>query len=279
MTILRQYNPAHFTISGQVLSLAEGVLSSGDFTRSFSFGGGAHDYTLDAQWNDTLYPDTSDATMSGPLGDGTNVPVFYALAKSVFATNGMTRTAGGKLRITHNGSNSGAAFPAANASPSILIRMPVAQILTVQFTLTMENFVQFERVRAGVCRRSYTDGAQPSSFADVSWTPSSATVASEDIRLWDNNYAATTDLTSFISSNVCTRTYKFDMRGPNIAAYGSPSSGSTTPSTHLHGRSSALVGGMGDLAFFLSLGTASTPEAGYYAEIGGLSVSGTRTIL
>ncbi len=256
-----------------VSDLADKV--SNTISRSYPMAGGTHDYTLDANWTPALYTETSDAVMSGVLGDGVDVPFFHVIGRDRVAANGMTRTAGGQLRITHDGSAAGNAYPGSYTAPGLLIRLPLAQILSVTFTVSMGNFATLERPRFGIASLSRSFGSSAAEVSTILWTPSSTTAASESTTLWSAS-AGSAAMSTFIAANICTRTYKLDLQGPNLGIYGSASSGSIVPSTLLRGRSTANTAIMSDLVLFLSLGSAAAPAANYYAEIGNLSLGGTR---
>lgn len=275
---IRKYDPIYFIINGTMLTLDPEAIGGVDneFSVTYPMALGAHDFTADDAYDPTEYPDTDSAPLSGRLGDGEDTPYFHVMNRAELSA--VTRTVGGRIRLVHGGDDTGNTYPGSNGSPGLLVYLPKAQLLTVQFTLSMGNFNSFERLKFGIARLNNTDSGQPSEHSVVSWTPSSTTAASESLIIYGNTYAATTTLNTFISSNVCTRTYKLDIQGPNVASYASPSSGSTTPSTFLRGRSSPLTG-MGDLVLFVGLGTAAAPTSGYYAEIGGLTVSGTRFLI
>lgn len=275
MTILRAYDPAFFKIVGNVLTfIADSVGAAGTFAKTYPLTGGALDYTLDANWTPAAYPNTDhgSATVSGQLGDGATAPLFWVLGTNNVAANGLTRTAGARLRVLWNAGILPNIWPADDNGAVIWIPLPAALDLSIQFTIASNGPGQGtdNMVRFGVAT-SDPSIALPSILADVHWDSDPSNQLDETVTAM-GTAGSLAAIDSYVTAGVGTRHYRIELHGPNVAIYGG-AIGATVANTLLHGRSNVVRGNRNDLHLYLSLGaTTGTP----YAEIYNLSLSGKR---
>lgn len=261
MTVLRSYFPDHFTIEGNVLKINTKIVDAQLLTIGYSFSGGPI-YFLPSTDNPA---DVTDIPVSrGIAFDEKVLPLFFAMNPTNMSA--LDLVAGGGLRITHiGGADTGAPWPTANDSPQLMFPLPACDELSVLFEMEMGNFSGTEVLSFGIAKRSTVAATQPSARACVTWTPSSTIAASESMALYDVAYPDTTALGTFITANVCRRSYRLKLDPANVRTEVSDESQSSF--SDFISRSSALQGGMSDLVFYMSVGTSGVPAAGYYAEL------------
>lgn len=257
------------------LTSIAGVGDPNVFDRTFTFAGGAHDYTADPNWASAAYPDSeTDASASGLLGDDGTVPYFYAFSRDSYAAGGLTRTAGGKLRIAYNTAGN-APWVGVTGGPGIAIPLPDARQITIELTVTLGATALAASNRLGIgISRGDAGGAAPDYLAKIYVETQSDTEADETVSIWGHDYAAA-GVDSYVASNAFVRHYRIVIDGPSLAVYGG-AVGATTATTLIHGRSNALAGGSRrDMELHIGIGVGST-EDGLYAEIDNLHYSGNR---
>jgi hypothetical protein len=257
-----------------VLTSVAGVGDPDAFEQSFTFAGGAYDYTTDPNWDPADYPDAdANLSQSGVLGDNGAVPYFYAVNRDNFAAGGLTRTAGGRLRIDwDSGSDT---WPTDANGQIVAIPLPDSRRIEVEFTvyLSATALAASNRLRFGIGRADY-GASTPDRVVDVYVEAQSATEADEIVNIWTNTYSADS-VDSYVTSNEFARHYRIKIDGGNIAVYGG-AVGATTATTLLHGRSNALLGmSRRDLVLFFGVAVGST-ENGLRVEIDNLHWVGNR---
>jgi hypothetical protein len=247
------------------------------FSRNYPLAAGAHDFTGDSTWADPNYPDTEDTEVTGLLGDGVDTPKFWVTMPSQVFANGVTRTAANRLRIKPDGTNTGVGELGVTG-PAIAFAIEACELLSLQCTIRMEHFDNLERVQFGFLRlKDDSPGATPVSYLKIVWEPSNPTTVGEQLITYGNS-VNTADISSYISSGIVQRHYRFESNGFNNAVFGGAVGNTSTANTLIKGRSSPLVGSGGRLVFFLTPGTLGVPEVGYYAELADLTINGTRVV-
>lgn len=273
--------------AGDAATLAAVPTTARDYSYSYAFGGGAHDYTLDANYgvgDFTNHDTAADGTNTGTqiLGDGSSVPFFHAVSVSHIAANGLTRTAGGALRLTYaNGvANSGRGLPATLSAPQLLIPIPPSQEVTVTCTLSTNapGISSINNCGPTIELLSRTGATTFSKLAGASLIGASGSAL-----LYCDVFATAenlnTDVSASVAGGIITYQIKLFWRQINAGVYGDPTG---TPTTLRRGRQ-AIMQGSGLVCSLLVFAVGSgasdsggTPANGLYAELSNLVISGKR---
>lgn len=249
--------------------------------RTYAFGGGAHDFTADANYSPTaLFPDSNTSlTCSDVLGDGVNEPFFYVVGKDVLigGSGGLARQAGGSLRMTMGNTNIGGDGWPVGATTGAAIVVPLYGVgnLVCTFTLKSNFFsVAASQAHVGIWvpNGSVSTATSPRVHVDFSISSSHT---QEIVTAYTNAYSSA-NLTSWESGGVFTRTYQLVCSGLGVAALGSPA-GTSTPLSLIHGRHDQNGFALNKLLVF-SIGNTSNGN-GAYIDISDLTVTGKRALL
>lgn len=269
MTVTRQLDPTQWDIAGNVASIKPSVITGGTFSKTYTFAGGAHDYTVDPNYNPSDFPDDDLADLSsGLLGDGVSVPYFYTVGRG--SVSALARTTN-SLRLTGS-SFVGGSWPGDSGGVALLFNLPWPQLADVTLTLK-SNMVDLGADCGGkmtvslVCPNSGNSAPFPMSSAawEFSGTDVFETITTAGLS------SSPTTITDWASDGVVTRTYKLSADGPSFVISGSPA-GDSSPLTVLHRRKSAHLT-LKSMALVVGIG-ASVDGDGLYVDISGLTLSG-----
>lgn len=253
---------------------------SNTIAQTWSFAGASKDYTGDTSWSaDPEWHQLGSTQYSGRLGDGASgtVPYFFVVSRGGVQANGLTRTGSGGLRVAIPNAATTQTWPDANnAGPAIVIDLPSADNITVEFDL--KTNAPGYNLAAGIYAVLGRAGGNNSAAFKV-------TRRYDNTLGWLTEHApgafgglgSATSATTWVSGGVYTRRVKFHVL-PNMAATsGQPAGGGSY--TVLRGdiQSSTSLPASGP--YQLSIGIyANGNSAGMYAEIQNLVISGTRVI-
>ncbi len=254
--------------------------------QTWSFSGAVKDYTADAGWaSDPEWSALSSTSYTGWLGDGSGgtTPYFYvALPGRVGGTSGCQRSGSSSLLLGIPNATSTATFPTSTSGgPAIVIPLPYANDITVEFTLysnmpaynvavgalatisrhtTTSTFIQLASMR--VTRRyDNTFGWVTEQQAGIFGTEASATTAA-----------------SWVVSTQYQRRIRFHIRGHGAAVQGS-NVGTFAAFTVLRGDVSTAFWNATEGPYILTLGLYGNGNtANMNIEIINLTVNGTRVV-
>lgn len=243
----------------------------------------SHNYAADPSYaspysnHDTGNDGSGSAfTGSGELGDGTHVPLFFALDPT--HTSAIALNGSGALRITHTAaSDSGRGLPETVGAPQIVIPLPPMDSCTVIATIRT-NVPSGTGGAMGAKLSLLGKGSSTSlvnlGSAELAMSGTSPTMTKS---VYYDVFAAAENLhtdTTNLSAGVVTLTVKIVFDRINVGVY--DNSGPTL----LRGKQAIFQGtGMRTAALVFAVGThtaGNTPLAGYYGELTGLSITGTR---
>ena len=255
---------------------------------TYTLGGSTTDYTAAAAYAPSGITAHTGTSVSGRLGDGTDVPFFSVLGKGGVAA--LARNASG-VRITHTAANTAAnPWPYSSGSPALVIPLAPSTPRDVQVDLRVR--VNFDATRAvtgtdtveaflGITR--YAKGERDFTLGGVwivtHYPLSSGAVSELAYALSPQSTATTTETARDVSSagegttaGITARDVRIVLKGPTVEVLTGPAGGSLTQRVYyadvaeLHARDGLAV----------TLGISqnqATPLAGYYAQIEVLTVT------
>jgi hypothetical protein len=257
------------------LATVSGV-SVGDpkaFDRTFTFAGGAYDYTTDSNFASAAFPDDeTDQETSAILGDGITVPYFYAVHTPDFAS--LARTVGGALRLGLNATGTDP-WPGNQDAPAVMIPLPVSCRIEVEFTVRLGAAALDNGNKFAVCLARDSGGGNTEQLCRIQIALASATTANETVSIWGNAYSSN-GVNSYVTAPVFARHYRIVLDGPNLAVYGG-AVGASVANTLIHGRSFAARGlSRADISLTASVAS-SVAVAGLYCELANLHYEGVES--
>jgi len=253
---------------------------------TYTFSGGAHDYTADANYA----PSGSTSTIrsnaeSALLGGGSSVPSFHVFGRDFVSALARTTTPGLKVTMTNaNGEQLLRSDSTTESGANLLIPLPWWSIVIPSWTIDVTvatnlaaslctSGSDFASVRVGLLRWAYTDGIpQTVCVADL-YTYAGATSGTlKEGRTMDGSSDTATDISGETSGGVNVRVIRIARSGPLLTLSSGPNSGSLTERRKLLNVKRRL--GISPLALCIGVGQGmATPASGRYAELRALTIT------
>lgn len=236
---------------------------------------GFHDFMADANFASAAFPDSEVGEKSSAvLGDGIDVPYFYAIHPA--NVGGLQRTVDGRMRLKL-GALGNSTWPGNVDAPAIAYPLPRSQRLEFEFTLYLSAAALNNGNVAGftISRNGNVSGSLEV-ICRVEIQATGASSANETVSLWNNNYAAN-GVNGYIVGSTFSRHYRVVIDGPNLAVYGG-AVGSSVANTLIRGRSNVARGlSRNDMCLAFSVASSGVVSAPLYLEHGPLHWEGIKS--
>lgn len=268
------------TAMGGASSVRSAISAAAIATETYAFGGGAHDYTADANYA----PSSSTSTIrsnaeSALLGDGSSVPYFHVFGRDY--TSALARTTVPSLRITLTNTN-GEQLLHGNGTTelgaNVLIPLPWWMVVTPNWTIdaiVATNIAgtpctsgsDFASCRAGLVRWHASDGIpQTVCVVDNYSYAGDASGTQKEGRTMDGSSDTPTNISGETSGGINVRHVRIARSGSLITLSTGVNSGSLTERRKILNYKRRV--GISPLAFVLAMGQVkATPSSGYYGEL------------